>query len=224
MFDQLYEAINGILIRMNQLSANVEQKNQEIGLIQDQLKIFEEKNQILEKTVNLLESHHKEFEKVISSNNGFPLTRVFLTMNGKNQPNIKSYAQYDYKIPESVIQFVPSSLNGDLRWDASNYRLYIGSAGEYLITGRVSVVGMKKDATMNLLVQHNDGASDYRLSSQSCSTGSADQNYVPVHYTMLMKENDYLTFKCNVTNNCDSTCTISGEKTAYTMIEVTRIA
>lgn len=100
MFDQLYEAINGILIRMNQLSANVEQKNQEIGHIQDQLKIFEEKNQILEKTVNLLESHHKEFEKVISSNNGFPLTRVFLTMNGKNQPNIKSYAQYDYKIPE----------------------------------------------------------------------------------------------------------------------------
>lgn len=218
--------------KIDQLFRITEQKTQEIGQLKDtislmteQIQNLQEQNASLEERINQLETHHDEFETRILANNIFPLTRVFLTMNGYDQPGIASYKSNDYISPESVINFVPSSLSGDLRWDDVNHRLYVGSAGQYLVTGRVAIQNMCLKTNMNLLVVHNDGASDYRVSRKSCETGSLYTNYVPVHYTFRMNNNDYLSFYCNVTNNnITGTCTICGTSTVYTMIEVTRIA
>lgn len=202
----------------------IKQLKDSISIMTVQLQKLQDQNASLTEKVNQLEGHHNEFERRILTNNMFPLTRVFLTMGGKDQNGVKSYASRSYNIPESVIHFVPSSISGNLRWDAENYRLYVGSAGQYLITGKVSLYGMKLGANMNLLILHNDGGSDYRISQKPCNSGDLYTNYVPAHYTIMMNSNDYLTFLCNVTNNEDKTCTIPGGSTVYTMIEVTRIA
>lgn len=158
-----------------------------------------------------------------------PETCMFLYMGGVNQTGVYSTSSTPSGIPPTVINFVefPATTSGDLTWDSTNKRMYVGSYGKYLVSGRVAMGNNAATGSQECVgVVVNDGGLDYRCQCQSVRAGSELYAHVTVSEIFWLNPGSYLTWKAGVYSNGagSSTVTIYGGSTVYTSMQIVRIA
>ena len=154
-----------------------------------------------------------------------PETCMFLYMGGVNQ-TVYTSSNAPNGIPPTKINFIesPTSTRGDLTWDNTNKRMYVGSYGKYLVTGRVAMGntgGTGAQECVGIVV--NDGGSDYRCQCQSIRSGDFLYAHVTVSEIFWLKPGDYLTWYAGLYSNSYSAA-IAGGSTVYTSMSIVRIA
>lgn len=158
-----------------------------------------------------------------------PETCMFLYMGGVNQTGVYSTSGTPSGIPPTVINFVTSaaSTRGDLTWDDTNKRMYVGSYGKYLVSGRVAMGNNAAAGSQECVgIVVNNGGSDYRCHCQSVRSSDFLYAHVTVNEIFWLNPGSYLTWKAGVYLNGagSSTVTIYGGSTVYTSMSIVRIA
>lgn len=158
-----------------------------------------------------------------------PETCMFLYMGGVNQTGVYSTSSTPSGIPPTVINFVTYAAfnRGDLTWDNTNKRMYVGSYGKYLVSGRVAMGNNAATGSQECVgIVVNDGGSDYRCQCQSVRSGGFLYAHVTVSEVFWLNSGDYLTWKAGVYSNGagSSTVSIAGGSTVYTSMSIVRIA
>ncbi len=158
-----------------------------------------------------------------------PETCMFLYMGGVNQKGVYSTSGTPSGIPPTVINFVEIAAytRGDLTWDNTNKRMYVGSYGKYLVSGRVAMGNNATPGSQQCVgIVVNDGGSDYSCQCQSTRSSDSLYSHVTVNEIFWLIPGSYLTWKAGVySNGADSsTVTIYGGSTVYTSMSIVRIA
>ena len=155
-----------------------------------------------------------------------PETCMFLYMGGVNQTGIYTTSGTPSGIPPTVINFVesPTATRGDLTWDSTNKRMYVGSYGKYLVSGRVAMGDSAVAGAQECVgIVVNNASSDYRCQCQSVRSGDALYAHVTVNEIFWLRPGDYLTWRAGVYSNSYSAI-IYGGSTVYTSMSIVRIA
>lgn len=158
-----------------------------------------------------------------------PETCMFLYMGGTNQTGVYSTSAQIHGIPTTKINFIesPTATRGDLTWDNTNKRMYVGSYGKYLVSGRVAMgSNVIAGAQECVGVVVNDGGSDHRCNEQICNSDSELYAHVMVNEIFWLNAGSYLTWYAGVGKNSGGSATVSifGGSTVYTSMSIVRIA